>query len=173
MLTKDQDAVVIRNILSPDDIDFCFDLWQNSGLQFTDTDGNRRDRVSISTIGHLLVSHWRQDEMQPVIDSLLPKLSEHYPNPNVNDFRILKYGKGCFIQKHMDAQYKENKNTHSIIVQMSPSDHYKGGKAIVNDKDYSLEPGDGLIYDFGVAHEVRPITQGIRYVLHLRFHSTA
>lgn len=171
MLTKDQDAVVIRNLLSFEDIDFLFGLWQDTKLQFIDKEGNYRDRISVSTIGHFLVSHWRQDEMQPVLDNILPKLSEHYPNPYVNDFRILKYGKGCYIPKHMDSQYKEN-NTHSIIIQLSPTDNYKGGKAIVNDKDYSLEPGDGLIYDFGVSHEVRPVTEGIRYVLHLRFHCT-
>ena len=107
MLTKDQDALVIKQCLSYEDIDFLFDLWQNSTLQFTDSDGNIRDRISLSTIGHFLVSHWRQDEMQPIIDVILPKLSEHFPNPYINDFRILKYGKGCFIQKHMDSQYKD------------------------------------------------------------------
>ena len=55
---------------------------------------------------------------------------------------------------------------------MSDTDQYKGGKVIVNDTEYNLDPGDALIYDFKVLHEVRPIKQGIRYVMNLRFHST-
>ena len=34
-----------------------------------------------------------------------------------------------------------------------------------------MEPGDGLIYDFKVLHEVRPVKEGIRYVMNIRFHS--
>lgn len=168
---KFEDPIVLRNVLSPELLDYSFKLWQNSSLQFTDDSGQLRDRVSASTVGHFIVSYWTQKEFQPLLDHLQSQIDEHIPNPVFNDFRILKYSSQCFIPKHLDGSYSTNNNTHNLIIQMSEPDNYKGGKVIVNNTEYNLEPGDALIYDFKVVHEVRPIKQGIRYVMNLRFHS--
>jgi predicted 2-oxoglutarate/Fe(II)-dependent dioxygenase YbiX len=169
---KSEEPIVIRNALTPELIDHSFKLWQNSALQFTDDTGQLRDRVSASTVGHFIVSYWTQKEFQPLLDHLQPIIDKHISNPMFNDFRILKYSSQCFIPKHLDGSYSANNNTHNLIIQMSEPDNYKGGKVIVNDTEYKLEPGDALVYDFKVLHEVRPIKQGLRYVMNLRFHST-
>lgn len=169
---KFEEPIVIRNALSPELLDYSFKLWQDSALQFTDDTGQLRDRVSASTVGHFIVSYWTQKEFQPILDHLETQIDKHVPNPVFNDFRILKYSLHCFIPRHLDGTDTLRNNTHNVIIQMSDTDNYKGGKVIVNDTEYKLEPGDALIYDFKVLHEVRPIKQGLRYVMNLRFHST-
>jgi len=169
---KSEDPIVIKNALTPELLDYSFKLWQDSSLQFTDDTGQLRDRVSASTVGHFIVSYWTQKEFQPLLDHLQPIVDKHISNPMFNDFRILKYSSRCFIPKHLDGTDPAKSNTHNLIIQMSDTDQYKGGKVIVNDTEYHLDPGDALIYDFKVLHEVRPIKQGIRYVMNLRFHST-
>lgn len=168
---KSEEPVVIKNALTPELIDYSFKLWQDSALQFTDDTGQLRDRVSASTVGHFIVSYWTQKEFQPLLDHLKPQVEEYVSNPVFNDFRILKYSLKCFIPRHIDGTDTLRNNTHNVIIQLSEPDTYKGGKVIVNDTEYNLDPGDALIYDFKVVHEVRPIKQGLRYVMNLRFHS--
>lgn len=169
---KSEEPIVIRNALTPELLDYSFKLWQDASLQFTDDTGQLRDRVSASTVGHFIVSYWTQKEFQPILDHLETQIDKHVSNPVFNDFRILKYSLRCFIPGHIDGSDKLRNNTHNVIIQMSDRDNYKGGKVIVNDTEYKLDPGDALIYDFKVLHEVRPIKQGLRYVMNLRFHST-
>lgn len=167
-----EDPIVIKNALSSELIDYSFKLWQNSSLQFTDDKGELRDRVSSSSIGHFIVSYWTQKEFKPIIDHITKTVAEHFPNPVFTDMRILKYSLNCYIPNHIDGSDTLRNNTHNVIIQMSEEDDYIGGKVIVNDKEYKLDPGDALIYDFKVLHEVRPVKQGLRYVMNLRFHST-
>lgn len=166
-----EDPIVIKNALSPELVDYSFNLWQNSALQFTDDTDQLRDRVSASTVGHFIVSYWTQKEFQPILDHLQSQIDKHVSNPVFNDFRILKYSLNCFIPGHLDGTDTLRNNTHNVIIQLTDPNAYKGGKVIVNDTEYNLEVGDALIYDFKVLHEVRPIKQGLRYVMNLRFHS--
>ena len=169
---KFEEPILIRNLISSELIDYAFNLWQDSALQFTDDTGQLRDRITGSTVGHFVVSYWTQKEFQPILDRLETKIHKYISNPVFNDFRILKYSLNCFIPRHIDGTDTLRNNTHNVIIQMSDTDNYKGGKVIVNDTEFVLEPGDALIYDFKVPHEVRPIKQGLRYVMNLRFHST-
>jgi|TARA_R110002153_G_scaffold209467_3_gene362003 hypothetical protein len=166
-----EDPVVIKSLLPFELVDYAFNLWRKSGLQFVDDNGQVRDRVSASAVGKFIVSYWTQDEFKPIMDHIKDKIEEHVPDATFNDFRILKYTKGCSIPTHIDGLDTLRSNTHNVIIQLSSPEDYKGGKVIINNELYDMEPGDGLIYDFKVLHEVRPVKEGIRYVMNIRFHS--
>ena len=83
-------------------------------------------------------------------------------------YRVLKYTPGCYIEPHIDRAWDGSETDHSLIIQMNPTDEFKGGIPTVADKEYRIEQGDALIYEYGERHGVSEVTNGVRYAFNVR-----
>lgn len=159
-------------VLSDKDIDDIFCLYRHTENWFVDDEGRERERHHASTIGHVLISDFRIDELSSVVDHLTYVLERetgksielYYP-------RILKYGFRCYLGEHTDGnEYGFDTDTdHSLIVGLCDQAQYKGGQLIFNKTDQvKLNAGDIVFFDYNTVHEVKAVSNGIRYTLNFR-----
>jgi len=163
---------ILNSVLDYIEIQSIFDLYRNSTNWFDDEQGRERERHHASTVGHVLISDFRADELSPIVNHLTYVLERgtgksielHYP-------RILKYGYRCYLGEHTDGnEYGfENDIDHSLIVGLCDQAQYKGGQLVFNKTDQvKLDAGDIVFFDYDTVHEVKPVSKGIRYTLNFR-----
>ena len=126
------------------------------------------DRHYPSDIGHFLLSSYTLDEMGFVWSTLLEDVNSFAWEYEPILFRVLKYTPGCYIEPHIDRAWDGSETDHSLIIQMNPTDEFKGGIPTVADKEYRIEQGDALIYEYGERHGVSEVTNGVRYAFNVR-----
>jgi len=84
------------------------------------------------------------------------------------DIKIIQYKKGNYFNWHYDFLSDQSKNRKiNFSIQLSDSDHYKGGDLEFFNLDipYNREIGTIIMYPSFFPHRVTPITKGIRYSL--------
>jgi hypothetical protein len=99
-----------------------------------------------------------------LINEELNKVDSEFKNHKLIWLQMTEYENNRSLRRHVDGA--ENK-TFSIIL----SDGFIGGNTFINDKDVDLKKGDGVLFDGAFQfHEVKPVTQGVRYALNFWFH---
>ena len=155
---------IYRNLLSSEAITRAFALFRSLPNQVI-IDGEQVDRHAPSAVGHFLLAKFTNEEFNFVWEEVQQQIKDHelvYP-------RVLKYNRGCFIQPHVDSYSQgQSKSNKSLIIQMNPTNEFKGGAPFVNNELIELESGDGVIYEYSEQHEVKPVLKGLRYVINLR-----
>tara|TARA_Y100001938_G_C7834397_1_gene303023 strand:+ start:85 stop:573 length:489 start_codon:yes stop_codon:yes gene_type:complete len=149
--------------VSPDLTHRIYDVYRNS-----DNNYFHEDRHHVSIIGHFLLSSFTIEEMGFVWSALLENENSFALDYEPVLFRVLKYTTGCFVQTHEDVARHGEETDHSLIIQLNPTNEFKGGVPTVEDKEYCIEQGDALIYRYGEKHGVSKVTEGVRYVLNVR-----
>jgi len=82
---------------------------------------------------------------------------------------IIKYLKGDLIERHIDVE-PGNAYNGSLIesnyfnVNIRLNDSFKGGQFYLDDKPYTKSVGEIYHYKSEVYHEVKKITEGVRYI---------
>ena len=87
---------------------------------------------------------------------------------NKPKFNINKYKKGFFFLPHYDSSKKNNYRTErlkTLIINLSNTNEYTGGDLIVGKKEIKIKQGTALIFNSNVIHEVKTVTEGLRYSL--------
>ena len=126
------------------------------------------DRHYPSDLGHFILSSFTIHEMGFVWTKLLEDMYSFAWSYEPILFRVLKYTPGCFIEPHIDQAWDGNETDHSLIIQMNPTNEFKGGVPTVAGKEYRIEQGDGLVYQYGEEHGVSEVTEGVRYAFNVR-----
>lgn len=101
------------------------------------------------------------------------KLNEYkVTGEELNEFYIIRYKVGDFINKHNDIwdTKRSFKRTRSLVVQLSDPSTYRGGNTIVydiKDKPYDItkKVDSGMIFASTLNHEVAILEAGVRYSL--------
>lgn len=100
------------------------------------------------------------------------KVFKEYINENLSKYKIdnfevfiLKYIKGDFFGRHMDKAKTEFTQDAIANINTRLNDDYIGGDFYLNDLVHNKPIGEIYNYDSDVYHEVKPITNGIRYSL--------
>lgn len=158
-------------LLSQEDIKFLFDLYRNSP-NIVEEEDRTVDRHIASTVGHFVISSFTDEEVRPVWEKILDRLSTSLGSKlDLVAVRILRYSKTCFIPSHVDTDgdHTDILNSVSLIAQLNDSSEYFGGNMIVSNTIIRLNVGDAVMYTYDHFHEVKPVKSGVRYVLNLRF----
>lgn len=100
------------------------------------------------------------------------KVFKEYINENLSKYKIdnfevfiLKYIEGDFFGRHMDKAKTEFTQDAIANINTRLNDDYIGGDFYLNDLVHNKPIGEIYNYDSDVYHEVKPITDGIRYSL--------
>jgi predicted 2-oxoglutarate/Fe(II)-dependent dioxygenase YbiX len=102
------------------------------------------------------------DEIKDIITSYCENnLNLEIKKVNVG---IMKYEKDCFFERHID-RYSESESNHDFLynINVRLNDDYKGGEFYLNDSPYQKPVGEIYHYKSTEYHEVKRITEGIRY----------
>ena len=90
----------------------------------------------------------------------------------LKEFYIIRYTKGHYIARHNDIwDTKRSYNrTNSLVVQLTDSSLYKGGKTFVYGKDgerlnVPQAIDSGMLFSSYLDHEVEMLEDGVRYSL--------
>lgn len=81
-------------------------------------------------------------------------------------FNINKYEKGFFFLPHADRGGVNDPNRlrlKTIIINLSKNNTFSGGDLYINRKRASGNQGDAFVFDSSTIHEVKKVTEGIRY----------
>lgn len=162
--------VVVKNVLPSHVIDEVWNLYRNT-TNSIEIDGRIADRHASGLNGIFLLSKYTVDEFKNVWASV--KSSAEMAVGSKLELvycRVLKYGINGHIVKHFDSYASEwqKENDISIIIQLSDPSNYRGGELIISKELMDLQPGDMLIYTYEHEHEVKPVKDGLRYVINLR-----
>lgn len=104
---------------------------------------------------------WNEEIYTIVINELS---KSEFPDSKIMWLQMTEYKDGRWLRRHKDGAH----NKTSIILL---SNEFIGGETHINDKPVSLEKGDGVIFYGGNQyHEVKPVTNGVRYALNFWFH---
>jgi len=77
--------------------------------------------------------------------------------------KFSKYAGGGHYKTHTDAPWMGSTRTDlSCTLWLSEPDAYEGGELCIGGNTFKGKPGEALIYECGVPHEVRPVTKGER-----------
>ncbi len=93
-----------------------------------------------------------------------------------DEYRLLIYQVGDFFKPHVDGITYSESNISSINNVLSGgyilNNNFKGGEFYLNKK--KLKTNIGKIFTFGrnEIHEVKPVTEGIRYSIHFAVNSS-
>jgi len=72
-----------------------------------------------------------------------------------------RYKKGQHYKLHTDAPWMGQTRT-DLSCTLFLSRDYKGGELVIDGKSYKGRPGEAIIYECGLPHEVLPVTEGER-----------
>tara|TARA_B100000927_G_C16414206_1_gene448574 strand:+ start:133 stop:687 length:555 start_codon:yes stop_codon:yes gene_type:complete len=96
------------------------------------------------------------------------------------DLQFSKYDEGCFYTRHTDYSEGEGQilktRKLSLSLQLSDENEYEGGELILYNhlKNNTIKAckskGSLIIFDSRMAHEITPITSGVRYSLVKWYH---
>ncbi len=158
--------IIIKDLLDVDLIPDIIDLYRNSTNSII-IDGKRCDRYILPLWGVFLRSEFTYDECEFVWHNIKDKLNGYKPEI----FRMLKYKRNHYLPKHTDVSKPgDNPTNASLIIQLSNLNDYSGGEMIVGNELIELDQGDGVIYSYGEEHEVKKITNGLRFVMNIRMY---
>ena len=77
--------------------------------------------------------------------------------------KFSKYSGGAYYNKHTDAPWMGNTRTDlSCTLWLSDPESYEGGELCLEGEKIKGKQGQCLVYDCGLPHEVKPVTQGER-----------
>ena len=154
---------LLPNLVTPELTQEIYNVYRKSDNNFF---GN--DRHYPSDLGHFLVSSFTIDEMGFVYNKFLEDSYSFAWSYEPILFRVLKYTPGCFIESHIDQAWDGTETDHSLVLQLNPTDEFKGGIPTVENKEYRIQQGDALLYKYGEEHGVTEVTDGVRYVFNIR-----
>jgi hypothetical protein len=103
------------------------------------------------------------------IKYLIIKYCNDYLNITIDNVNvgIIKYETGDLFQRHIDNGGSTHRNLFSkdfiYNINVILNDDYEGGEFYLNDKPYPKPPGEIYHYKSNEYHEVKKITNGIRY----------
>lgn len=110
---------------------------------------------------------------QKVNSIFKPLLKEYGVKKLPKDFQIIKYRRGDFFKKHTDSGNGANKRYKTLIIQLSNSNEYKGASVDIFHENIKstldTEAGRGVLFDSSLIHEVKELTDGVRYALVMWF----
>lgn len=160
---------LVKSVLSYKTVSRVFELYRTlPNIVKLEQNNEIIDRHTIGVIGKFLLSKFSKEEFAFVWEEVKPVLEQEL-NSDVELVyaRILKYNAGCLIPRHLDT-FTEANSDISVIIQITDPATYKGGEMIVGNQLMNLEVGDMVFYTYDVEHEVKPVKDGIRYVINLR-----
>ena len=159
-----------KNIVDADTISSVLQFYRSCNNQIT-LNGVIRDRHYASSVGHFMITEMHEHE----VPDLWPQVCQAIQRdtgytPKLCYIRVLKYNRTCHIPVHVDTYAADSQmpSNVSVIIQASDPDSYRGGELIVNKKLIDMQPGDMVLYTYDNPHEVKPIKQGVRYVINIR-----
>ena len=163
---------IVKSALSYKAIEEVFKLYHNS-TNLVKLEQNEKvvDRHTIGLVGKFLLSKFSREEFSFVWEEIKPRIENELEcGMDLVYARVLKYNYSCAIPKHLDAYTEGNQEPSdiSVIIQITEPSAYKGGEMIAGNQLVELELGDMIFYTYDVEHEVKPIKDGIRYVINLR-----
>ena len=143
-----------------------------------------RDFLKVSTGDwHNLSNTWLPLDKLKEFDFVRDIINKDLQNIGYNDYRcaefmspnkghqgpitLLKYVKGDFITEHTDENSCISEDTLSGNYLLSSRDDFEGGDFIFDGEKLEKEVGELLIYDRNISHEVKEVTSGIRYSMHI------
>jgi len=117
---------------------------------------------------------WGQQPSQPldrgkwneeIYNTVIKELDKsNFPNHKIMWLQMTEYKDGRWLRRHLDSSH----NKTSIILL---SNEFIGGNTYINDMTINLEKGDGVLFNGSREfHEVKPVTEGVRYALNFWFH---
>jgi len=154
---------LLPNLASAELTQEIYDVYRKSDNNFFG-----HDRHWPSDLGHFLLSSFTIDEMGFVYNKFLEDSYSFAGKYEPILFRVLKYTPGCFIESHIDRASVNDETDHSLVLQLNPTDEFKGGIPTIENKEYRIQQGDALLYKYGEEHGVTEVTDGVRYVLNIR-----
>lgn len=162
----------VRAALSARAIERIYDLYRTLPNQVQlETQPNPIDRHTVALVGKFMLSKFSHAEFDFVWQEVQPIIERELgTDVELVYARVLKYNKTCFIPRHLDSA-TERSNDYSdisVIIQITDPASYAGGEIILNKELFELTGGDMIFYTYDVEHEVKPIRDGIRYVVNLR-----
>ena len=82
-------------------------------------------------------------------------------NPNI---AVIKYFEGDFFGRHYDRKPSSEFNKDFLYnVNLRLNDNYEGGQFYLRDEPFYAEVGDVYHYKSSDWHEVKPVTNGVKY----------
>ena len=162
---------IVRKALSSSVITKVFKLYSTStNLVLLEQNGDRLvDRHTIGLVGKFMLSKFSRAEFAMVWEEVQPLIEKELDCPvDLVYARVLKYNQTCAIPNHLDSHAEGQDSDLSVIIQITDSAQYRGGDMIVSKQLMDLELGDMVFYTYDEPHEVKPIKEGIRYVINLR-----
>lgn len=117
---------------------------------------------------------WGQQKSQPlpeekwnqeIYNMVMNELNKNkFPENKVMWLQMTEYKDGRWLRRHVDGA--ENKTSIILL-----SNGFDGGDTYISDRVVNLEKGDGVLFNGGYQyHEIKPVTNGVRYALNFWFH---
>lgn len=160
---------VIKGVLPNSVIDNVFKLYRElPNLVKLEQNDTVVDRHTIGLVGKFMLSKFSQEEFDFVWQEVKEHIENELGSVELVYARVLKYNTTCMIQKHLDSANENTSSDISVIIQLSDPATYKGGEMIVSNRLIDLQMGDMVFYTYEHEHEVKPVKEGIRYVVNLR-----
>ena len=117
---------------------------------------------------------WGQQKSQPlpkekwneeIYNMVITELNKsNFPESKIMWLQMTEYKDGRWLRRHVDGA--ENKTSIILL-----SNGFIGGDTYISDRIVNLEKGDGVLFNGGYQyHEIKPVTDGVRYALNFWFH---
>jgi len=92
-----------------------------------------------------------------------PSIQVNHVPLKIHPPKFSRYADGAHYKAHTDSPWMgETRTDLSCTVWLSDPESYEGGELLLNGKSVKGKPGQCLVYDCGVPHEVTPVTVGAR-----------
>lgn len=110
----------------------------------------------------LLKEYWN-NEILNLINVELNKSNCDFDMKNLIWLQMTEYENNRWLRRHVDGAH--NKTAIFIL-----SDGFDGGETYIADKKIDIKKGDAVVFDgHHQYHEIKPVTNGIRYALNFWF----
>lgn len=117
---------------------------------------------------------WGQQKSQPlpkekwneeIYNMVMSELNKsNFPESKIMWLQMTEYKDNRWLRRHIDGA--ENKTSIILL-----SNGFIGGDTYISDRIVNLEKGDGVLFNGGYQyHEIKPVTEGVRYALNFWFH---
>lgn len=117
---------------------------------------------------------WGQQKSQPlpkekwneeIYNMIMSELNKsNFPESKIMWLQMTEYKDNRWLRRHVDGA--ENKTSIILL-----SNGFIGGDTYISDRIVNLEKGDGVLFNGGYQyHEIKPVTEGVRYALNFWFH---
>ena len=78
---------------------------------------------------------------------------------------INEYTENCYFSNHVDRYPQHPERVMTLIVNLSSPTEYGGGELYIDNKIVSKDKGSSYLFDSSTEHELKKITNGVRYSL--------